>query len=202
MRAALQLLFVELCLLLAGAARADDWSAWQRAYDPATRTRFIPVELWTGAAWDGTQEIRMAPAALQFGHRGDKEITGPKEWNGIQVYERINRDKVQLFAIRDDRTGLGRVFDSRYPHAGCRGEVKFPLGRWKQGEVREYQLSCSRSRRPIPLKVTIEEIDFEYGGAPHSLRFHWLLDEGRGRGTDMRYTYSPLRGLVYVMGNE
>ena len=28
---------------------------------------FIPVELWTGAPWDGTQEIRMAPAALEFG---------------------------------------------------------------------------------------------------------------------------------------
>jgi len=26
--------------------------------------------------------------------------------------------------------------------------------------------------------------------------------EGRGRGTDMRYVYSPLRGLVYVQGNE
>jgi len=26
--------------------------------------------------------------------------------------------------------------------------------------------------------------------------------EGRGRGTDMRYVYSPLRGLVDVQGNE
>ena len=39
-------------------------------------------------------------------------------------------------------------------------------------------------------------------GAPHSLRFHWLLNAGRGRGTDMRYVYSPLRGLVSVKGNE
>ena len=66
------LLLIALCLTLAGAARAEDWSAWQRAYDPATRTRFIPVELWTGAPWDGTQEIRMGPAALEFGRRGDK----------------------------------------------------------------------------------------------------------------------------------
>ena len=57
MSAALQFLLIALYLVLAGAARADDWSAWQRAYDPATRTRFIPVELWTGAPWDGTQEI-------------------------------------------------------------------------------------------------------------------------------------------------
>ena len=49
-------------ILLGAQARADDWSAWQRAYDPATRTRFIPVELWTGAPWDGSQQIHMAPA--------------------------------------------------------------------------------------------------------------------------------------------
>jgi hypothetical protein len=50
--------------------------------------------------------------------------------------------------------------------------------------------------------VTIEEIDFVYDGVPHSLRFHWLFMGGRGRGTDMRYVYSPLRGLVDVHGNE
>jgi hypothetical protein len=199
MSPALRLLQFVLCLVLAGAARAEDWSAWQRAFDPATRTRYIPVELWTGASWDGTQEIRMAPAALAFGQRGDKSIKGPVAWNGMQVYERQNRDKLQRFAIRDDRTGLGRVFDSRYPT--CRGEVKFPLGRWKQGEVREYLLDCERGRQR-PLKVTIEEIDFVHDGMPHSLRFHWLLMEGRGRGTDMRYVYSPLRGLVDVQGNE
>jgi len=177
-------LLTAICLALTGVARAEDWSPWQRAYDPATRTRFIPVELWTGTHWDGTQEIRMVPAALQFGPRGDKSIKGPTTWNGIEVYERLNRGKLQLFAIRDDRTGLGRVFDSRYPDLGCQGEVKFPLGRWKQGEVREYYLNCGRGR-PRPLKVTIEDIDFVYDGVPHSLRFHWLLMEGRGRGTDM-----------------
>jgi hypothetical protein len=187
-------------LALAGAANAEDWSAWQRAYDPATRTRFIPVELWTGAPWDGTQEIRMAPSALEFGKRGDKSIKGPTTWNGIPVYERVNREKLQLFAVRDDKTGLGRVFDSRNAQYDCRGEVKFPLGRWKQGEMREYQVECARGRRP--LKVTIEEIDFVHDGVPHSLRFHWLYMEGRGRGTDMRYVYSPLRGLVHVQGNE
>jgi hypothetical protein len=185
---------------LAGAAHADDWSAWQRAYDPATRTRFIPVELWTGGAWDGTQEIRMAPAALDFGRRGEKSIKGPLAWNGIEVYERLNEGKLQRFALRTDRTGLGRVYDSRTRDLGCREEVKFPLGRWKQGEVREYELQCWRSSHP--LRVTIEEIDFVYDGVPHSLRFHWLFKGGNGRGTDMRYVYSPLRGLVHVSGNE
>ena len=39
------LLLIALCLAIAGVARAEDWSAWQRAYDPVTRVRFIPVEL-------------------------------------------------------------------------------------------------------------------------------------------------------------
>ena len=194
------LLLIAFCLALAGVARAEDWSAWQRAYDPATRTRFIPVELWTGAPWDGTHEIRMAPAALEFGRRGEKTIKGPTIWNGIEVYERLNEGKLQRFALRDDRTGLGRVYDSRSRDLGCRGEVKFPLGRWKQGEVREDELPCWRGNEP--LKVTIEEIDFVYNGVPHSLRFHWLFRGGRGHGTDMRYVYSPLRGLVHVRGNE
>jgi len=34
------------------------------------------------------------------------------------------------------------------------------------------------------------------------LRFHWLMDGGRGAGTDMRYVYSPRLGLVHVTGNE
>ncbi len=77
----------------------------------------------------------MAPAAeLKFGRRGDQSIKGPSAWSGFQVYERMSRDKLQRFAIRDDQTGLGRVYDSRY--ASCIGEVKFPLGPWKQGEVR------------------------------------------------------------------
>src|SRR3954467_969426 len=165
------------CLALSGVAGAEDWSAWQRAYDPATRTRFIPVELWTGSPWDGAREIRMAPAALLFGARGDKTTNGPISWNGHEVYERVNRDKRQLFALRADGTGLGRVYDSRYTTRGCTGEVKFPLGLWKQGEVREYQVPCARGAQP--LKVTIDETDFVYQGVPHSLRSTSLLNRGR-----------------------
>jgi peptidoglycan/xylan/chitin deacetylase (PgdA/CDA1 family) len=194
-----------IALLLAGEACAADLSAWQRAYDPASGRRFIPVELFTGAQWDGAQTIRLAPAKLEFGG-GHKSLSGPMEWLRpgssvpIQVYERINRDKRQLFAIGEDQSGIGRVLDSRYPHDNCVGEIKFPLGFWKQGEVRNYTVFCRKDIHP--LRVTIEQIDFEYGGVPHSLRFHWLYKGGRGRATDMRYTYSPLRGLVHVVGNE
>jgi hypothetical protein len=189
-------------------ALASDWAAWERAWEPSTKTRFIPVELWTGAPWDGTHAIAMRPASLVFGSRNEKSIAGPIDRlppgaaSPIKVYERLNRGKRQLFALREDGTGLGRVLDSRFPRYDCVGEVKFPLGYWKQGEVREYRVACRAGREPRPLKVTIEEIDFVHAGTPHSLRFHWLYMEGRGRATDMRYTYSPLKGLVHVEGNE
>jgi len=193
-----------LLLLAASSASGADDSVWARGYDSSTGRRFIPIELWAGGDWDGTHLIRMPPADLSFG--GHKRIGGPFAWtppgggDPIQVYERVNRGKRQLFALAPDGSGLGRVYDSRYPRY-CSGEVKFPLGYWRQGEVREYALRCDRgvSRR---LRVTIEAIDFTYAAVPHSLRFHWLMDEGRGAGTDMRYTYSPGLGLVHVKGNE
>ena len=193
-----------LLLLAVTIANSSDDSAWARSYDAATAVRFIPVELWTGGDWDGAHVIRMPGADLSFG--GGKRIGGPFAWtppgggDPIQVYERVNRGKRQLFALAPDGSGLGRVYDSRYSRS-CPGEVKFPLGHWRQGEVRHYTLRChgGTSRR---LRVTIEAIDFTHATVPHSLRFHWLMDEGRGAGTDMRYTYSPRQGLVHVHGNE
>ena len=101
---------------------AADMSKWAASYDAATRTRFIPVELWTGGEWDGKREIRLARANLSFGARGEKRITGPMPWTrpgtgaALQVYERDNRGKKQLFALSSRGDGLGRVYDSRCPH--------------------------------------------------------------------------------------
>jgi hypothetical protein len=194
-----------LVALLSAATAAAQPTGWERGYDAATGVRFIPVELWTGGAWDGTHAIRTLPADLAFG-RG-KRITGPIPWtppvggDPILVYERTERSKRQLFALAPDGTGLGRVYDSRYPRY-CPGEVKFPLGYWKQGEIRDYRRPCGPGQGSRTLRVTIEHIDFTYASVAHSLRFHWLMDEGRGRGTTMRYTYSPGLGLVHVEGNE
>ena len=69
------------------------------SYDSHTGARFIPVELWTGAEWDGAHVIKMSKAELSFGNRGAKEISGPFEWTRpatgekLLVYERTNRDK-------------------------------------------------------------------------------------------------------------
>ena len=168
--------------------------------------RFIPVELWTGAEWDGKRVITLSKADLEFGRANEKNITGPFKWTirRLGKHPRLRkeqRSKRQLFTVTNDGTGLGRVYDSRYDR-DCVNEVKFPLGYWRQGETRVYEVQCYGLKKPRPLKVTIEDLDFVYKGIPHSLRFHWLIDEGRGRGTDMIYTYSPGKGLVDVVGNE
>ncbi|MBI2768157.1 MAG: hypothetical protein HYX47_00910 [Burkholderiales bacterium] len=189
------------------AAVAGAATPWDGAFDAASQTRFIPVELWTGAPWDGQRILKMAPAALAFGNRGEKHVAGPLEWTRpgtgetLQVYERGNGAKRQLFTLTSRGDGLGRVFDSRYGR-DCIDEVKFPLGLWKQGEVRAFDVLCNQGRLHRRLEVRIEEIDFSWGGVPHSLKFHWLVDGGRQRGTDMHYIYSPGRGLVSVQGNE
>jgi hypothetical protein len=53
-----------------------------------------------------SDEIR--DANLSFGTRGEKRITGPMPWTrpgtgeALQVYERNNRGKKQLFALDED----------------------------------------------------------------------------------------------------
>jgi hypothetical protein len=186
---------------IVGAANAADMSRWAASYDSTTKTRFIPIELWTGGEWDGRHELRMTPANLSFGRRGEKRITGPVVWTrpgtteAIQVYERHNKGKTQLFALSSRGDGLGRVFDSRY-RRNCVDEVKFPLGFWKDGETRVFDVSCNNGTLRRKIELTIEKIDFVYDGVPHSLQFHWVVNPGKGPGTDVRYIYCPGRGLA------
>ena len=188
-------------LAFVGVASGAELSPWAASYDPVAKTRYIPVELWTGAEWDGSRELKMAPADLAFGKRSEKRISGPLAWKRpgtgetIQVYERDNRGKKQLFALSSRGDGLGRVFDSRYGR-DCIDEVKFPLGVWKDSETRTFEVSCNNGALRRTIKMTIEKLDFVFAGVPHSLQFHWVVDGGKGRGTDMHYVYSPGRGLV------
>ena len=181
------------------------FSASLKAEGP--QTRFIPVELWTGAPWDGKEELRMGKADGIFGERSQKRITGPIPWTRpgasapMLVYERNNRGKKQLFALSSRGDGLGRVYDSRYPR-DCVDEVKFPLGLWKQGETREFRIPCDGGRSIRHIVLRIEKIDFVHAGKPHSLQYHWIVDGGKGADSNMRYIYSPGQGMVHVQGED
>ena len=74
--------------------------------------------------------------------------------------------------------------------------MKFPLGLWRDGEKRVFDVVCNNGDMRRKIELTIESLDFEYEGVLHSLRFHWVVDGGKERGTDMHYTYSPGRGLA------
>lgn len=203
-RAALAAWLIALC---AGCAQTPiDLSQWAASHDAATQQRFIPVELWTGADWDGSHQLRMHPAQLSFGKSGQKNITGPMAWTRpgtgetLQVYARVNQGKKQLFTLSSRGDGLGRVFDSRYGR-DCVDEVKFPLGLWRDGETRRFDVSCNQGTLQRKIALTIEKLDFAFDGVPHSLQFHWVVDGGTQVGTDMHYIYSPGRGMVSVEGD-
>jgi hypothetical protein len=186
-------------------------SPWDNAYNSTTKQRFIPVELFTGATWDGKHELTLkevntVACAKVTGKKRpcDKYyITGPfktKEnktaidWAGntVSYYRRTFKIRGELvesfFTINKTKDGLVRIYDKRaqwgtrtYNGTGS----KFPLGYWKQGEVRTYN-----SGRPT--RIEILELD----GPGHSLTFRWTVGEGKCRNQDNIYTFHPERGFT------
>ena len=211
------LVIVAALAALSASAIAAEWptaalgpkEVWDAATDRAAQTRFIPMQLIVPGAWDGTRRIDLPPAG-----RHDAEgttWTGPEEWRHPQtgqtltVYDRRRTTPregsvQQKMAVRADGAAIGRAWDSRFGGLACDGEAKFPLGVWQQGEVRTFDYACQTTRgtRRRTSRITIEEIDYEYNGVPHSLRFAWRFsDSASGEVFDHRtYIFSPGRGLV------
>lgn len=175
-------------------------------------TRFIPVELFTGSKWNGKHELTMKEVSTStcssYNGRPCSEfkIVGPFktdefktkiEWAGDQVsyYRRTftipsRGDVISYFTINNSRDGLVRVFDKRkqwgerfYDGLGS----KFPLGNWKQGEVRSYP-----SKRPTKIEI------LELYGENDCLTFRWTIGDGSRRNSDNIYTFCPNVGLTNI----
>jgi hypothetical protein len=190
---------------------------WDKAYNSSTKERFIPVELFTGIKWDGKHELSLKEASTTAcGLVGGSKracdhyyITGPFktesnetkiEWAGdeISYYRRTFStrrmgDIESFFTINNSKDGLVRIYDKRkrwgartYDGLGS----KFPLGYWKQGEMRTYN-----SRNPT--RIEIIELD----GPDHCLTFRWVIGLGQGRNSDNNYTFCPERGFTKVSHN-
>jgi hypothetical protein len=188
---------------------ADEVDLWAKAYNNETKERFIPVELFTGAKWDGKHELVMKEAATSTcvsvnGRQcGNFYISGPFKtetndteikWVGEQIPyyirtfdNRYTGPVVSHFTINASRDGLVRIYDKRkqwgerlYTGAG----IKFPLGNWKQGEVRTYI-----SPRPIRLEI------LELNGPDNCLTFRWTIGDGKRRNSDNNYTFCPNVGF-------
>src|SRR2546422_778691 len=77
----LALLLMGLTVLAATSVSAADIKAWEASINSQTKERYIPVELWAGAAWDGKTELKMPPGDSTYHHRrAQYEIKGPMEW--------------------------------------------------------------------------------------------------------------------------
>ncbi len=193
------------------AAFAFDMKAWEGSTNPETKERYIPVELWSGAEWDGKRDLKMPRVDARYRHSSWYEIKGPTEWKHpvtgqtFTVYERINPGKdgtkVQVFTINQDQTGLGRLYDGR-PGRDTRtysGGLKFPLGLWKEGATRKFLYKVwepSESERME--SITIQKIDFAFQGTPHCLQFYWETMDGNERKTFDRHTYIYCPGKSMV----
>jgi len=214
-------LFALLAASTALSAAAAEWpeakvgarALWDAQSDPATQTRFIPMQLIVPGVWDGSQRIELPPAR---NYEAEETVwNGPQAWinpytgETLQVYDRQRTTRreghvEQKMALRDDATAIGRVYDSRFGVLVCVQEAKFPLGFWRQGEVRTYDGVCQSTvdGRILSLhrraRITIEEIDYEYRGMAHSLRFAWhYADSDSGEVLDHRtYIFAPGFGLV------
>ncbi len=195
----------------------EEQDYWDKAINSSTKERFIPVELFTGGKWDGKHELILkevstsACASVSGKERpcDSYYITGPFkteinntkiEWAGNEVsyYRRTYRGRSgtveSFFTINASRDGLVRIYDKRnrwgvktYNGLGS----KFPLGYWKQGEVRSYP-----SRRTT--RIEIIELD----GADHCLTFRWIIGHGRGRNDDNNHTFCPDRGFTNIRHNN
>jgi len=190
-----------------------------KADQASGNVRFIPVELFTGAEWDGTHQLTFkevststSACAADIGkHCTTYKITGPFkterndtkiEWAGDEVsyylrtFRTRNRGEVEsFFTINNSRDGLVRIYDKR-KQWGARAYSglgsKFPLGSWKQGEVRTYP-----SRRAT--RIEIVELD----GPNHCLTFRWTVGKAPfSRNSDNNYTFCPGVGLKSVRHNS
>ena len=188
-------------------------TAWDAATDRAAQSRFVPMQLIVPGVWDGVRRIDLPPAK---GDSAEETVwTGPQEWKNphtgktLTVYDRRRTTRreglvVQKMAVRDDGAAIGRVADSRFGGLLCDQEAKFPLGIWKQGEIRTFDYVCigSGDSQAKPKRrtsrIAIEELDYACDGTAHCLRFQWKLTDGdSGDVLDQRtYILAPGRGLI------
>lgn len=194
-----------LAVVLPAIAHAD---VWDDAYDAKTGTRFIPMELILGAQWDGSRTINYPKGTFRQ-TVGGSTWEGPEKWthpvNGrrLTVYYRSRGGRnaaSQVFAVRDDKSAIGRVAESRFGNEGCDQEAKFPLGEWKQYEIRTFHYTCWYDGKPKGKVNTliIANIDFRCQGIKHCLMVRWIHrnEDSTDLLDDQLYTFAPGRSRV------
>jgi len=208
-----------------------DSAMWKKSIEG--NTRFIPVELWTGTSWDGTNKFNWPTVDAEYRHldiAGSKNyrIVGPFKWEqadaaGFMFYERTNpavkdgqslkEEKLQLFTINKEKTGLGRVYDSRANRKFSAG-LKFPLGYWTAGKKNSKSVKFHQYNGLKPQlreeRIAMTEIDYVFTTGkekyPHCIKFEWEVvplsqEKGTLPGSEKGeshnyYVYCPCKRMV------
>ena len=143
--------------------------------------------------------------------RGSRRIHGPLSWQHpitgerLTIYVRVNRERdgerVQYLTMRPDGVALARVYDSR-PGRTDRvfvGDAFFPLGLWRRGESRAFQMTEYADGPASQRRLTLTVIDpsREFRGVPGSMRYDWIARNRVGGVVfHERFDYSPGIGFV------
>ena len=169
-------------------------SAWHigNLYDCASRSIFIPYQLWTGAKWDGNKNspcMHRADTTFYVNDKSGTTIKGPKDWKNRKVWvrDKITGFKTQYFACHEK--GIGRVYEDRNGRERFwpKGRCKFPGGHgWK----------LSTQRYCTDTAIEIDKIEIDKNRDLTALEFKWWF-KSRSRGNyvlDHRYRYEPNTG--------
>lgn len=172
------------------------------------QVRTISLATWSG---DTRADVSQAWPKIDVTN-GSRTIRGPMDWRHpatgqtIKVYERRNREKdgsekIQLFTIRPDGAALARVFDRRpgQPDRVFVDDAFFPLGTWRDGEKRTFEMTEYTGKKGTKRRVMLEmkDVNFTYQGHANSTRFDWVQTAMNGETLfHERFTYSPDAGLT------
>lgn len=201
-------IFLCLTALTAG-AQAQKTGGLECVHDVSVTERFIPVELLTGNPFSEKQELTFAPVKRSYpfldaspdgkGDIMETSLEGPMQWVGqngqsYEVYERKVPRAHERFALTPDKTAIGRVSDERWGNATNEG--KFPVGLWKQDQLRTYNTVYHHSRGNAFLasSVEVEKLSCTYDGVAGAVQYRWKTNLG----ADYGYIYAPGKGLVQV----
>lgn len=184
---------------------------WDSAYDDKTKTRFIPFELIVPGKWGGARKIEASDKVDFVDGSGDRwsgPIADADVTTGMPIvaFMRVRTTRregavTQRFAVREEGDGIGRVYDSRFGEIRCSGEIKFPLGLWREGETRRNEYVCAAKNGKPSHRfnvITIEKIDFLCRGVPHCIQFTWrhhMVDKTEPL-DDRRYIFAPGLGQI------
>lgn len=212
----LRALLLLLVLAAAGAARAAAGETGttpallECAADDQAQERFLPVELLNGLPLPQVPELKFLPVDRSYSYvagspdgkvwRGETELRGPVSWVGAggvtyEVYERKVPQAHERFALVAGGDAIGRVYDQRWGNSTNEG--KFPVGLWKQGETRSYDMIYHTSRGESAGQTSIEIVKLScvYDDVPGAVQYRWRATRGN---LDYEYIYVPGRGLAQV----